>query len=172
MRRVLFVAALLAFALAAPARTTLLDLFPRGVAVFDLPVRIDVPSRVSAAVEIKPTRLRLVSTGRDITAQAEFSSGFTADGVDPGSVRLCLGTEPCGDGVGAETARARGEVLTVTFERTAVLSLFPTSAAGTVDLAVSGLIGPTEIVFAGSDSVEVLGGNDAAAASRDPVEED
>lgn len=171
MKGALAVAVLLAFALAAPARTTLLDVLPRGVTVFDLPVRIDVPTRISAAVEIKPTRLRLASNGRDVTARVEFTSGFTADGVDLGSVRLCLGTEPCGDGVGAESARARGEVLTVTFERAAVLALLPESA-DTVNLAVSGLIGPTAIVFAGSDSVEVLGGNDTAAASADRVEED
>jgi len=123
---------------------------------------------IAATVDIKPESLQKKSQGQPVMALIELPDGFDVQNIDVGSVRLCLGTEPCADGVAPDGAPgAKPEVsdadgdgiphLKITFDRGAVIALVvDLTAPSTVTFTVSGIVDPPDRAFAGSDTVRLV----------------
>ncbi|HUG29702.1 MAG TPA: hypothetical protein VMQ65_04195 [Candidatus Limnocylindria bacterium] len=117
---------------------------------------------IAAAVDVKPETLEQRGTGGPVTVFVELPPPYRVSAIDTASVRLCMGVDPCADGLRtigkAKVGDADGDgivALKLTFDRTAVASLLSSvSAPAVVDLAVAGLVGGDH--FVGSDSLRVV----------------
>jgi hypothetical protein len=135
------------------------------LAVFTLSVDL---GPIPATVDIKPESLQKKSQGQPVMGLIELPDGFDVQNIDVGSVRLCLGDQPCTDGVapdGAPGAKpklddADGDTvadLKVSFDRGAVIALVAdVTAPNTVTFTVSGIVDPPGRAFAGSDTVKLV----------------
>ena len=122
---------------------------------------------LAATVDIKPDALEKKSQGQPVTAYIELPSSYDVKNIDVSSIRLCLGTAPCGTGGvppdGAPGAKPKvGDYdndgirdLKVTFDRIQVIALLAdVTPPATVTLTVSGKVGSSD--FAGSDTVKLV----------------
>ena len=120
-----------------------------------------------ATVDVKPESLQKRSQGQPVTAFVELPAGHDVSQIDVDSVRLCLGSDPCGsDGVppdGAPGAKPKvGDYdgdgvpdLKVTFDRAAVIALVEgVKPPATVTFTVSGDVGAR--TFAGGAAVKLV----------------
>jgi hypothetical protein len=123
---------------------------------------------VPAAIDIKPESLQKKSRGAPVIAFIQLPSGSDASDIQPDSVRLCLGADPCEDGAAPDgPAAAKPKVgdhdgdgipdLKVTFDRAAVIALVAdVTPSATVSFTVSGIVDPPGRTFAGSDTVKLV----------------
>jgi hypothetical protein len=146
--------------------------------VFTYPVDI---GPIPASVDIKPESLQKKSRGAPVIAFIELPSGSDAGNVQPGSVRLCLGPGPCGDGVAPDgPPGAKPKVgdhdgdgipdLKVTFDRAAVIALVAdVTPPATVSFTVSGIVDPPSVILAGSDTVKLVDPRSTPPPAREPT---
>lgn len=120
---------------------------------------------LGAYVYIMPRSLEKRSQGNPVTAIIELAAGYDVAKIDTGSIRLCLGTSPCGKKDVPTTGKATlGDAngngipdLKVTFDRGAVLALVADVAPPTsVTFAVSGSLTAPKRAFAGSDTLRIV----------------
>jgi hypothetical protein len=118
-------------------------------------------SVTSATVDIGSSPLTKRSSGTVITAEIVLPGSFDAATIVVGTVRLCLGTIPCGSGgvpATHPTLRTRHgrHALTVRFERGSVITLLSgVRPSATVSFTVSGAFASD--VFSGTERVRAIG---------------
>jgi hypothetical protein len=158
MRAVLLaLAALLAGPAGASAAVLVLVAAPVSVFVYEVSIE-----PIAAVVDLKPETLEWRGTGVPVTGFIELGDRRDVASIDRSSVRLCLGLDPCADGVPISGKPKLGDAdgdgirdLKVAFDRSAVAAL----VAGLVlpvdvTFAVSGLVGPDH--FVGRDVVRLV----------------
>jgi len=138
---------------------------------------------IAATVDIKPESLQKKSRGAPVIAFIELPSGSDASNIQPDSVRLCLGLGPgpCADGLAPDgPPGAKPKVgdhdgdgipdLKVTFDRAAVIALVAdVTPPATVSFTVSGIVGPPDLIFAGSDTVKLVDPRSVPAPVTEPA---
>lgn len=123
------------------------------------PSPTSTPTPVVATVELKPDSLQKKSKGSPTTVFIELPAGYDVAEIDVGTLRLCLGTDLCSDGVAAEGKPKVGDAdgdgipdLKVTFDRAEVILLVEdVPAPNVVTFTVSGLV--AAYLFAGQDDI-------------------
>ena len=116
---------------------------------------------VTATVDVGAGRLATKASGRALTAGIVLPGNFDAASIVVGTVRLCLGTTPCGPGgVPARHPRLQthhGEhELRVRFDRASVDALLGNvTPPATVSFTVSGAFGSG--AFTGTDRSALIG---------------
>ncbi len=121
-----------------------------------------VPTWLAASVDLKPNSLGKKSEGRPVTALIELPAGWRMADVAIASLRLCLGTQPCTDGVHAGGKPKVDDAdhdgipdLKVTFSRSEVIALLhDITPPAWVTLTVSGQAGAQG--FAGNDALKLV----------------
>lgn len=133
--------------------------------VFRMDVNIEIPA-IAAEVDIKPESLQKKSAGHPVIAFIELPPQCDVTDIDVSTVRLCLGTAPCDDGVAPDGAPgAKPKVgdhdgdgiadLKISFGRAEVIALVShVSTPATVTFTVSGEMG--SYIFMGSDTVRLI----------------
>ncbi|MDO8616234.1 MAG: signal peptidase I [Dehalococcoidia bacterium] len=166
---------------AAPASAAKLAVNGGTLQVFTFPGGL---GPVPATVDIKPESLQKRSHGQAVTAFIELPSGFDVANIQVGSIRLCVGANPCADGVPPDGARgAKPKVgdadkdgipdLKVTFDRAAVIALVESVIPpATVSFTISGIVNPPNRIFAGSDTVKVVDPERSAETAPEPTPTD
>jgi LysM repeat protein len=120
---------------------------------------------IPATVDIDPDTLNLRSEGQPVTVYMELPTGFEVSNIQVGSLRLCLGTDPCSDGVAPDAAPGTkpkvGDAdhddvpdLKVQFARPEVIALVG-EHRGETPITVSGRVDPPGRWFAGTDTIRV-----------------
>ena len=119
---------------------------------------------LGASVDIKPETLQLTSKGEPVLAFIELPAGYRVADIEPSSVRLCLGTEPCPhQGLPITGAAKVGDhdgdgapELKVTFDRAKVIELVRSLVAPTTaTLTVSGTARDLSFRFWGTDTIRL-----------------
>jgi len=147
---------------------------PATLGIFFLPVT--PPSPIVATVDIKPESLQKRSHGPAVLAFIELPPGFDVADIAVPTVRVCLGTDPCGTGgvpamnPKVDDADADGVPdLKVQFDRASVVALVASIPAPTVvTLTISGFVGGS--TFAGSDTVRLVDPTPESASGSPPPE--
>jgi hypothetical protein len=153
------------------ASAAALTVEPATLALFILPPP-GAPS-ISASVVIQPQSLQKRSQGNPVSATVEFPLGVDPGDVDTSTLRLCLGTGPCGTSGVAPTRVRLGDAdgdgtpdLRATFSRAAVIALVQDiQPPATVTFTVSGVVGV--VPFAGSDDVRLVDPSDTQTGSEE-----
>lgn len=147
---------------------------PATLGIFFLPVT--PPSPIVATVDIKPESLQKRSHGASVLAFIELPSGFDVEDIAVATVRVCLGTDPCGTGGVPATNPKVGDTdadgipdLKVQFDRASVIALVANiPAPAVVTFTVSGFVGGS--AFTGSDTVRVVDPTPESASGSPPPE--
>jgi len=147
---------------------------PSTLGIFFLPVT--PPSPVVATVDIRPGSLQKRSQGASVVAFIELPTGFDVAQIAIATVRVCLGTDPCGTGGVPATNPKVGDAdgdgipdLKVQFDRASVIALVANiPAPALVTFTVSGFVGGS--IFAGSDTVRLVDPTPEDASSLPPPE--
>jgi len=147
---------------------------PSTLGIFFLPVT--PPSPVVATVDIKPESLQKRSQGASVVAFIELPTGFDVAQIALATVRVCLGTDPCGTGGVPATNPKVGDAdadgipdLKVQFDRALVIALVANiPAPAVVTFTVSGFVGAS--IFVGSDTVRLVDPTPEGATSSPPPE--
>ncbi len=155
-----------ALALPAAALSALIILFPPTFAIFNLPVKIVIPS-TAATIDLKPESMQNVNNGQPVTGFIEFPAG---SGLDPANIKvstvlLCRGSSRCVTGVAAQSPKVgdnngNGIVdLKVSFDRGPIIAMI-SDVVPTVDVtfAVSGTVSPPGVDFLGTDVIKITPG--------------
>jgi len=173
VRLVLALAALLTVLTALTASAAMLEVDGGVLQVFRFRAEIDL-SPLRATVDIKPETLEKKSEGEPVIAFIELPERYDETEIDLSTVRLCLGTEPCDDGVspgGVPPARVVGGRLRVGFDRAAVLALVGDVAPpAAVTFTVSGRLASGR-PFSGSDTVNLVSPGGPPAPAGNSVQE-
>jgi hypothetical protein len=148
---------LFGIALLSPLAT--LSVAPGTLDIFVLDVSI---APITATVDVKPESFELRGTGVPVTVFVELLEPDDVRSIDVGSVRLCLGVDPCTDGVPPGDRPKVGDAdrdgiddLKLTFDRPAVGALVRDAGPVVhVVVTVSGLVGDRH--FAGADLMRVV----------------
>jgi hypothetical protein len=151
------------------------------IQVFSFPVDL---GPIPATVDIKPESLQKKSRGAPVTAFIQLPSGSDASNIQPDSVRLCLGADPCPasgvapDGAGGAKPKVGDHDgdgipdLKVTFDRAAVIALVAdVTPPATLSFTISGIVDPPNLIFAGSDTVKLVDPHSPPAPEPAPAPE-
>ncbi len=158
--RVAAVVAVASLAALVTAIATTLVVAPATLGIVFLPVT--PPSPIVATVDIKPESLQKRSHGPSVLAFIELPTGIDVEDIAVATVRMCLGTDPCGTGGVPATNPKVGDAdadgvpdLKVQFDRASVIALVASIPAPAVaTFTVSGLVGGS--TFAGRDTVRLV----------------
>lgn len=148
--------ALAALTVVATAAAAQLSLRAHTLDVYRFPfVR---PIDVAADVDVVPVAIQRTSEGDHVTVFVGLPSGYSAARVDVGSVRICLGIDPCADGGYKPQSIQHDTTLKLVFSREVVNDLVaPVPAGDDAVLTVSGVVMSPPAFFAGRDTVMVIG---------------
>ena len=155
--RVLAVSAVLALVFLGAASAARFIVGAGTLSAFDYSAHIELPTLV-AVVNVVPKTLERKSKGEHVSAFVSLPDGFDPGAVDISSVKLCVGSAPFNGCAAAEGARMVGARLKADFDRAAVLALVAgLPVPSSVTVTVLGLVGPSAIAWAGTDTVTVIG---------------
>jgi hypothetical protein len=139
-------------------------------------LQVTPPSPILATVDIKPESLQKRSQGPSMLAFIELPTGFDVAEIAITTVRICLATDPCGNGgvpaTNPKVGVADGDGvpdLKVQFDRASVIALVARiPAPAVVTFTVSGFVGGS--TFVGKDTVRFVDPTPESASGSPPPE--
>jgi len=140
---------------------------------------LDVPPLASlrAHVDIRPDSLQVTSKGEPVMAFVELPSPYRVEDIDPSTIRLCRGKDPCAGGPAASGKAKVGDEdgdgvpdLKVSFDRAKVIGMVRDLVPpALLTLTVVGGSRDGRFTFVGNDTIKLISA-DQSKSMRTPGE--